>query len=521
MTVKIPIDVDDTGTVVGDVCGPVTWPPASAGPISTTEVPAATTSTSCRRSDKVTITVTRAAPGPLNSFAPGSFIASPSIDASFKETGSENEPSDMFQIFVDVYSPPVLQIQDLDTSNSPVISSPAASPSPLMVGQELKLSASAAGGQIVTSVGASPGVVTWSPEGIENASVVASYSPGPRDSISSPEPVGLPGEDLTSNPITLYYLTDKSKKIDVSAYVQIPGPVGPPLEQTAETFYPIQTMTSHKASARATAGPTVSPYGLSDGTGFTSNCTSPPPGGITYIEGLHLGNGCIPHGIDFTYSASAPAIGAGAIYLVQLVTTTLSYASGGYSASYSSGASPVLDTKYPYFGGLTNPSVAIGGGQTADLLGALDAPVAYLSVTGVQALSGACTTVTRNDTFQDFFTYQATQGSPPPSAAPVPLRSPRASIPVTIASLTWTWGGTATTTDGQMTWSGSGLVSPDKSIESKASSDLPWWSSSSTDLVSQIPANPCPTATPSPTPSPSPAHRRALLLAPHQRKAYL
>jgi hypothetical protein len=380
-----------------------------------------------------------------------------------------------------------------------------------MIGEQVKLNAVAAGGYITDATGATLGSPTWSLFNELPTEVVANYTPDG----STPEPLGAGGEALTSNPLSMYFLSQGPKTIKVTADVQLypgnqpclpgislrkhairkpaalNGGIGPIFQMTAQTGYTMETM-DHIATATTAASATVSPYGLSDGRGFTSICSTPPPTGITYYEGLHLGNGCKPHGIEWNYSVTVPSIGAGVIAMAQLVNTSLTYSTAAYSASYISNGFD-LDTQYPYSGGLITPTVAVSGGAKASLVGALDAPVAYLTVPGANNApgSGSCTTVKRNDTFEDYFLYQSSDSSRP-------------SIPVTIAVMSWSWGGIATSTGGQQTWAGSSLVSPLTTLASTNAVDatppnpLPTWPANIASLQNLIPSDPC--AAPSPTP---------------------
>ena len=524
--VKVPVDeADNPSPSPQDSCGSVAWSLGTPNPnVSITLTTPAPTSSVCTRLDTITVTAQHLANGTVTP-SPGALLYHAMAVGTNQESGSgsgeeggqqngtqtqmpgpghyNNYGVAMLQFNIYVYAPPALQITDLYIPNNPVINSPAASPSPLMIGQEVGFSALATGGRFTTETGTWPGTVTFTIDPTPAATnVVASYAPCACTSVPSPEPLGTltePGLGSNTTPaLNMYFLTPGTKTVTASGYVQLmafqpqgDNAIGPSQLETATVHYPIQTVT-YSASATTTAhGTQVGWYGQGGAGGFneSANCNNavppatpaPGPSGINYVLALHLGNACVPHGIGWKYSVTAPEVGAGVIYIAQLTSGTVTLSNSHYTYQNSTNGF-VLDGTYPYPGGEATPA-PVGAGGKATLNGALDAPARPL---GLANGTGSCTMVTRSDNFEDYFIYQA--NSP---------RSGRPSIPVTLATMTWAWGGTASSSDGGSTWTGSSPTSPPTSISAIGSTLLPFW-------VTIAQANPLPSPDPCATPTPSP-----------------
>lgn len=474
-TVKVPVDeADPPGTK--DSCGPVTWSIGSPNPaISISLTTPSPGNTSCTRVDTVSVTVTRLANEPQPSPSPGMILYQALIGGSDLETGETGESNQQgsgaqmpgtggvgkdgiadLQFNVVVFAPPALQITDIDTPSSPVVSSPAPIPSPLMVGQQVQLEATPAPGGVLTDAngdtpnpyGTPEPVKAWTIDPTPSVTnVVASYSPSQSPVVASPEPLGSQGESLTSNPLVMYFLSSGTKKVKVSAYVGISvigvnadedcagggsgivhvvrghrpedtnscSIIGDFLE-TAETNYTIDTPTVTKSKATSTAVSQVSTYYETSQTNVScKNLT----GMYSFFFALHAGDLCLPHGIDWSFQVTTPAWGAGNIAVVQLSDIKINGIVNGATAGpwEQSG----LDQTYPY-----SAWAPTSGGLAAPTF---DAPSSNLDIT-------PCSTETRNDSFTDYFMYQA--------SSPAPGNAGRGSIPVTLRQYAWAWGGTTT-----------------------------------------------------------------------------
>jgi hypothetical protein len=274
-------------------------------------------------------------------------------------------------------------------------------------------------------------------------------------------------------PNTFYWVSSgpgSLKHLYIIAYAS--GVQGPLL---ADVYYPINTLSSYLANATTIGiGSRVSKYGIAASPDeYQENC-SPPPAGVTFVEAIHLGNQCKPHGINWTYTATAPANGAGVIEIAQLVNFSATYWKGVASESYNFYNTFQLDGSFPY------SDQADGSGGTASIRGGGSAKLRLLFDAPASILAGlTCTQASRADSFADYFMYR-------PNAT-----KRRPSIPVTIALLSWTWGGTAATTNSGKTWVASGLVSPPTTIESTASTQLPFYLANNQALLDAIPSDPC------------------------------
>ncbi len=352
--------------------------------------------------------------------------------------------------------------ENIGGSTASEVVSNAISPSPLMVGQQVKLEASPAG--VLT------GGVKWSFDSAALSDVVGSYSTSTPNAMLTPHPVSTSG-----NPLTFYWVSGSTAKT-IYFITHATGVQGPLVDYV---YYPVKTATIKTASATtAPSGAQVSEYGNGQGEGpsvFTETCGATPPPGITYVEALHLGNYCIPHGIDWEYTVTVPQIGAGQISIVQLINFAETFTKGTNSASYNFYGKYELDGSFPYDGGYApNPQATVGAGGTASLVGLVDAPASLL-------IGITCTKVTRLDQFDDYFMYESNGGT-----------HKRPAIPVTLATMAWSWGGTATTTNGGKTWNGSSFTSPPPSLSSTASTTLPWYQANNDTLLNAIPSpDPC------------------------------
>lgn len=477
------VGADNGGQWGLDSCTNVSWVTPSPDGNVTFTVQDNTPGPSCLRIDGVGVTVTRVAGEPSSSPSPGQLIQQYTLQGSDQESQSESQVEDPV-IYVEVYAPPVLQINDLDISGNQVVSSPNPSPSALMVGQQVQLQASPVGAALVSNT------VTWNPESTDISNVVASYSTPCFCASPSPAASASPiTSELASNPIVLYWLRKGSKHVYVVANVQMSDGSGdaisPPLTRRADVYYPIETVTVTAAKATTiTSGTAVSYYwatSYEQASPCPTGSPSPLPSGYSgFFPAVHLGNECVPHGIDWQYSVTAPTPnagqtpGAGKIFIVQLIDFSATYSNQYVSQPYND-SSPYIDGPDPYNGGLyaSSPYAILSGGGTATLSGAFDAPNSELDGT-------SCTTVTRNDSFEDFFVYMP---SPSPN---------RPSIPVTLRTLVWAWGGTATSPDSQ-TWTGSSFTNPAPSITPTDSPTLPAWPANNDLVLASISPDPCKT----------------------------
>ncbi len=327
-------------------------------------------------------------------------------------------------------------------------------PSPLMVGQQVRLQASPAVSDI-----------QWAFDSTSMNDVVGSYDTSNKN--ATPNAMVTPSPVPTSgNPLTFYWVSSGTKHMYYIAHA--PNVQGPLL---GDIYYPVQTLTNYTASATtSTKGAEVSPYG--DGYNFTAQCSTPPPANISYVKAIHLGNICVPHGIDWTYNASVPQGGQGQIFIVQLINMSLKYTKGTSSVSYNYYNHQELDGHWPYDGGYGTPSPEASSGGSASIVGISDSPANSLEKI-------TCTSVSRTDIFTDYYMYQAT------------VTTSRPSIPVTAATISWTWGATATTADNGITWTGSALQSPPTSLTATASTQLPWYQANNQTLLTAIPNDPC------------------------------
>lgn len=395
-----------------------------------------------------------------------------------------------------VIVPATIEIQDLNvTAGNNVVSSPAPTPSPIMIGQQVQFKAVAVRGTI-------QGEVTWAFASPSANNVVSSYmhfdtpSPAPRstappapNSLANPETVAQAG--LHQNPIPFFWLKGVTQHAWVTAMVQTQSAgfnLGVARAVRADVYYPIEAPTPYSAVGTTTStGSQVSLYGETtylkqqDAT-CPSPTASPLPAGLSFVEAIHLGNECRPHGTDWVYRATVPAIGDGIIYMVQLVKLSAAF-SPDKTTAYGNGMYN-LDGDYPYQGGFVwepgnaLPWAVLSGGASATLTGAFDAPATILDYLG-------CTSITRSDSFTDYFMYQPTQTASRPS------------IPVTIATMSWSWAGTAIST-GKDDWSKKSVTSPAVQIASSPSSVLPSWPGNNDTILASIPPYPCPTPTPVP-----------------------
>jgi hypothetical protein len=407
-----------------DTCTRVMWTVTPVDPITTVSVEDNTTSTSCNRTEKFTIKFTNVVGQPQPSPYPGQNYDFPHLEGTYTETGPGCPcTQDMIGFSIPIYEPPQLQIYDLGNSAATPINSPNPTPSPLMVGQQITLLARASGGLVVSSTGATPGPVTWSLPSTSINDVVASYNPCTCPSIPTPEPVGSPGEPLTTaSSLPIFFLTDGPKAIQVTGYMQLVAgnnPYGPILKATAETKYPIKTVTVNEASQT---------LGVPIGTSIQAGpWPVPQPAMDTCLAGTE----CVWGGAKaaaWTFSVTSPQQGAGEIAGAQIIEQWYgSQNAAGDQANYCTSATASLnalqfwlDNGFPY------PEVAptsFAGGAKATWT-ADDSP--YTAWLYVQAAGDANNVAAwRTSYFQDFFMYRPT------------ATGSRGSIWVTIEKSTW------------------------------------------------------------------------------------
>ena len=563
-TIQVPVDEADAAQTT-DSCGPVAWGPIAPSQLVTITIapsgtanrtaadriaylsathrksaanpppsPTTANASSCMRSDSVTVDVQRprskgpAAPTP----PPGSLLYQYIIPGTDNETepgetgpqkGSGTEmpgPGGMsssgipdLEFAIMVFSPPQLVIEDADNGFN-VISRPA-SPSPLMVGQQINLYPSLGQGASsyfgFASAGAGgPQTLSWDMAPPPNQSeVVGSYSPCPAavdaaapcpsvgPALPLPSPIGV-GTAGPSGEQTLmyYYLAGGMKMIRVEGEAKL-GMSGAPADAPiypveADVHYDIGAPNIVKATAVSTAQTNVGWYGQANsGTslGYSETCdppyppATPIPGTVfySYILSLHAGNQCEPHGIDWTLQVSTPSWGTGVIAVAQVMNTVRSGMINGQNTAVLNQTGLDGNT-YPY-------SDWVPTNQTWTDLDAPEDPL----------LTTSCTMLTRNDTFTDFFLYQK-------------VPSNRPSIPVTLREYTWKWGGQTTIpTPNPLpspapTWQpAAGATNPSPTLVTPMT--LPSWTQAlefNTQFGSTE-TDPCyPTATPTPSPSPAP-----------------
>jgi hypothetical protein len=302
-------------------------------------------------------------------------------------------------------------------------------PSPIMVGQQVQLQASPApsvtGVQWTFDSTAAPDVVASS--FVQNVSVVG-----------TPEPVATSGSAIT------FYWTSSHfpggiRHVRMTAQASdVTGPL------FADVYYPVGTpspLISYTTSSVQVSNDTVGASG--------TQCGAP----LTTFVALHLGIPCSATtptpapGIMMNYSVTMPAYGAGQIAVAQLISETFSGKQGSSPVpTYTTGATPVLDTQFPLYGFAT--PAATGTAQIPD------SPFYNLT-------RSSCTSVTMKEVFRDYFMYQ-----------PTPTSS-RPSIWVTDDIWTWGWTGTATLKSGS--WSRGTYTNPSPAQTSPPITALPAW----------------------------------------------
>jgi hypothetical protein len=423
-SIKVPAIVDvDPGDFSSDTCGEATWStPPSDAVMTVTESPAISGkgNKNCLRTDNLTVTISRAANEPIPSPSPGQMIDQQQIIGMDQELSVGGYYGENPTITVNLYEPASLQISDLNIPGSnQAINSPNPAPSVIMVGQQVNLEGIPLGGRVVNASGVSPGTITWTFGTDDTTSAVGGYAPCQCTSVPSPSPV-QPAPLYALN-FPVYYTTAGTHTIKASASVQCCGDatfsVGAPVAVSVVAKYPVKAPTVTAASASSTAQTTVSIYYGSKATATNVACTTQNGVNPQFLLALHAGDQCLPHAIDWTFRVETPSWGKGNIAVVQLSNITISGIEN--SAPTSTFQEAGLDGIYPYAawaptsGGLADP--------------AFDAPADSL-------VSTECTTVTRNDTFLDYFVYQA--------SSPAPGVAGRPSIPVTLRKYQWGWGGT-------------------------------------------------------------------------------
>lgn len=140
-----------------------------------------------------------------------------------------------------------------------------------------------------------------------------------------------------------------------------------------------------------------------------------------YALGVNAYNAATAHfGIQWNATCTAPAGGAGAIAITQLITRNFTRTRGGTAEHITSPAQVLDDGLGIQYSG----SQPINDGAAATLSGN-----SYSDSPGSGQLTPDITVVNCSDQFTDFFMYQPTGGD---------------SIWVTLSRLTWSWSGTAT-----------------------------------------------------------------------------
>ncbi|MFY9720216.1 MAG: hypothetical protein WAK16_11285 [Candidatus Cybelea sp.] len=379
-------------------------------------------------------------------------------------SGVEAGGGSVSQIDFNVTSAPAVIDLDISGSNN-AVSAPNPTPSALMVGQQVQLQAYPTTG--ITSV-------QWNFDSAALSDVVGSYNTSNAQTMLTPAPVTTTLPRATPN--TFYWVSSGSPAKHVYIIAYATGVQGPLL---TDVYYPISTLSTYSATATTTsAGSKVGSYGIvdpSDPDEYEVNCSpSPPPNEVSFDEAIHLGNQCKPHGINWTYTATAPQNGAGVIALVQLINFSATYYEGSASVSYNYYNTFQLDGSFPYYNVPGHEWATLSAGGSANLNILFDAPATLL-------VGLTCTQVARNDSFVDYFVYKAN------------ATTNRPSIPAAIANMPWSWGGLATAISSGKNWTGSGLSSPPTTLSSTASTQLPYYLANNNTLLAAIPPNPCAT----------------------------
>lgn len=423
VTISVPVDEESGDTQ--DSCGQVNWttpPPDGITSITMTDNTGAGT---CARQDSVQLVVQRpskssASPSPGALVAPGYAFQGSDYECCV-ETNIET-PS--FTVYV--YAPPALQILDNDAIGTPIISSPAPTPSPLMIGQQLGLLGQVVGGMAVTAPSAE-----WSPDTVATSDVVASYdvvSTAPPPSVGAPEPLGPSGETLVAtigsagtsgSPLTLYYLKPGTHEIDLDATVQLVSSgtaIGPAMPLTAATTYSIEGPKSQTTTQT-----------IGSGAQGTQIQTGPWPSPLPSGSICTIGTECIIGGYPaatWAYQVTMPSIGGGLIGVVQLISDKLSF-QGTHGAPRNFCTSTMMSLQNPQYW-LDNFFPAYPAVQTTAPWNGNDGPtLPFLYAITDQTADTGDIASWRTAFFRDYWMYQ-----PTPSAS-------RPSIWVTLAYSSW------------------------------------------------------------------------------------
>ena len=371
-------------------------------------------------------------------------------DPPFVPAGYQDWPNDTTRILVDFTDAddetdtidllPNLRVLDLDIAGSSNTVSTPTSPAPIMVGQQVQLQAVTPNGQPVS------GTVQWTFDSTSVKNVVGNAYTQNISVVGTPSPVQTSG-----NPITFYWVSAGTKHVHASAVVNSS-------RLTGDVYYPVTAPSP--TITNATAPVQVS----TDTVGSSLQCAPP----FSTFMALHVGIPCSATtptpspGILMQYSVAVPSYGVGQIAVAQLVKETYSAVNwnGSPVQSFTTGASPVLDTQFPFYG------VMYSTGMTATIP---DSP--WLELTGL-----GCKSVDLQEYFTDYFMYQPTPQGTPSSSGPS-----RPSIWVTTATQKWNWGGTAIQS-ANGTWSKKSALNPG-TVTATSATTLPSWNANITGFT--------------------------------------
>jgi hypothetical protein len=278
---------------------------------------------------------------------------------------------------------------------------PFTSPSPIVVGQQVKLQASPSS---LTGV-------QWAFDTMAPSSIVGDYTL--KNSVGASGPTAVPAASISpvptaTNPVSFYWISTVGIWGPGLRYVRMTGSVagitGPLF---ADVYYPVL---SPGPGTLASAGPVVLATNYPN-SGNPANCASP-------TTTIAVGTICTTRGIVWYYVVGTPPPTPGSIAMVQVINSYSVTASGTPSPNPHSTTGFGLDGVFPYVA----PTPA-----TAQWT-ATDAPGYTLKTAPVK-----CQTVTNTMSFSDYFMYQPNAGS---------TRS-GSRLWVTLGLMTWNFSGTA------------------------------------------------------------------------------